>query len=217
MLHLLVCGKIDNCLHRNCTDDNQDLICVWCDGEIADRPYWKAYTGETCSWRTDSTRCFPGTCADELAASCQCAANFSGTHCEKIDEAPYILFNHGQFYESHQHLIKMENDPNYIIDGHPIIWTNEIRFSVVETVMSAKYFGPNITLDSDHYVRDFKVGLVEMKTTLKLYTGSSLYTKEQLCDPMYARENGQLDPNDKLVCNQSFGIGAWPSFKHDDK
>ncbi|XP_071123054.1 uncharacterized protein [Mytilus edulis] len=225
MLHLLVCGKIDNCLHRNCTDDNKDLTCVWCDGEIADRPYWKAYTGgldrisckKTCSWRTDSTRCFPGTCADELAASCQCAANFSGTHCEKIDEAPYILFNHGQFYESHQHLIKMENDPNYIIDGHPIIWTNEIRFSVVETVMSAKYFGPNITLDSDHYVRDFKVGLVEMKTTLKLYTGSSIYTKEQLCGPMYARENGQLDPNDKLVCNQSFGIGAWPSFKHDDK
>lgn len=65
----------------------------------------------------------------------------------------------------------MENNPNFITDGHPIIWTNEIRFSVVETVMSAKYFGPSITPDSNHYVRDFKVGLVEMKTTLILYTG----------------------------------------------
>lgn len=41
------------------------------------------YLSESCSWREDSTRCFPGTCADGLAANCQCAANFSGTHCEK--------------------------------------------------------------------------------------------------------------------------------------
>lgn len=41
--------------------------------------------------------------------------------------------------------------------------------------------------------------------------------EEQLCEPMYAREQGQLDPIDKLVCNQSFGIGSWPPFKHDDK
>lgn len=42
---LLVCGKIDNCLHRDCGDNNEDLICVWCEGEIAEMPYWKAYNG----------------------------------------------------------------------------------------------------------------------------------------------------------------------------
>ncbi|XP_052067298.1 uncharacterized protein LOC127706680 [Mytilus californianus] len=167
-----MCGKIDNCLHRRCTDNNQNLLCVWCDGEIAERPYWKAYTGEvdsrkscqkSCSWRTDSTRCYPGTCVDGLAAHCQCADNFSGTHCEN--------------------------------NGHPIVWSNFIMFSLVEAVMSAKYLQPNVGLDGDHYVRDFKVGLVEMKTSLALYRGGSLIdTRKQFCQPL-----SKYDPIDKLM------------------
>lgn len=45
--------------------------------------FFKLIFTEACSWRADSTRCYPGTCADELSANCQCAANFEGTHCEK--------------------------------------------------------------------------------------------------------------------------------------
>ncbi|XP_076113973.1 uncharacterized protein LOC143082259 [Mytilus galloprovincialis] len=222
-----MCGKIDKCLYRKCTDNNQNLICAWCEGEIADRPYWKAYTGDvdsrkscqkTCSWRTDSTRCYPGTCADELSANCQCADNFSGTHCENIDEAPPILENHGQFFDSIQKKIKIENDPNHITDGHPIVWTNFIMFGLAETVMSAKYLQPNVGLDADHYIRDFKVGLVEMKTTLKFYRGGSLKdTKIQFCQPM-----SKYEPIDFLNCKQSFYISsytgpAWLPFQHDDK
>lgn len=72
-------------------------------------------------------------------------------------------------------MIKIENDPNHITDGHPIVWTNFIMFGLAETVMSAKYLQPNVGLDPDHYVRDFKVGLVEMKTTLKFYRGTVPY------------------------------------------
>jgi hypothetical protein len=40
-----VCGDIPHCNHRRCGDKNENLICVWCDGEILDHKYWTAYAG----------------------------------------------------------------------------------------------------------------------------------------------------------------------------
>jgi len=37
---------------------------------------------EACSWRKDSRRCYPGTCADETVGSCKCLNGFGGRHCE---------------------------------------------------------------------------------------------------------------------------------------
>jgi hypothetical protein len=48
---------------------------------------------EACSWRSDSTRCYPGTCQNELAAKCQCTANFGGTHCHKSMIKTRIICN----------------------------------------------------------------------------------------------------------------------------
>jgi len=42
---LSVCGKIPHCNHRRCKDNNEDLRCMWCDGEIKDSKYWTAYAG----------------------------------------------------------------------------------------------------------------------------------------------------------------------------
>lgn len=61
------------------------------------------------------------------------------------------------------------------------------------------------------------IQIYDIKYVFLSFSGSLTYMEEQLCEPMYAREQGQLDPIDKLVCNQSFGIGSWPPFKHDDK
>lgn len=44
---------------------------------------------EACSWRSDSTRCYPGECKDELAANCKCSKGFTGRHCE-ISKLPDI-------------------------------------------------------------------------------------------------------------------------------
>lgn len=38
---------------------------------------------EACSWRADSTRCYPGYCEEGLAANCICVTGFTGKHCEK--------------------------------------------------------------------------------------------------------------------------------------
>ena len=45
---------------------------------------------EACSWRADSTRCYPGYCANGLAANCTCVAGFTGKHCE-ISKSLFIL------------------------------------------------------------------------------------------------------------------------------
>lgn len=44
---------------------------------------------EACSWRNDSTRCYPGECEHELAANCKCSKGFTGRHCE-ISKLPDI-------------------------------------------------------------------------------------------------------------------------------
>ena len=37
---------------------------------------------EACSWRKDSRRCYPGTCANETVGCCKCLDGFGGRHCE---------------------------------------------------------------------------------------------------------------------------------------
>lgn len=44
---------------------------------------------EACSWRSDSTRCYPGECEHELASNCKCSKGFTGRHCE-ISKLPDI-------------------------------------------------------------------------------------------------------------------------------
>lgn len=44
---------------------------------------WLIIITEACSWRSDSTRCYPGYCDGELAENCRCVQGFTGTHCEK--------------------------------------------------------------------------------------------------------------------------------------
>lgn len=36
---------------------------------------------EVCSWRSDSNRCYPGRCTNEIVESCDCTSGFGGHHC----------------------------------------------------------------------------------------------------------------------------------------
>ncbi|CAG2217113.1 unnamed protein product [Mytilus edulis] len=90
-----ICPKIPNCLHRKCNSLSSNL-CEYCDGEIIDehKQFWRAYIRgingnykqcvKACSWRADSTRCYPGSCPDhDIATSCKCIDGFGGHHCDK--------------------------------------------------------------------------------------------------------------------------------------
>ena len=96
-----------------------------------------------------------------------------------VTDLPPILENHAIFYDDPvRKMFKIENDPNYIQNDHPIVWSNFIYFTYIGTKMSSKYLQPNVGLDADHYVRDFRVGLIEMKTTISLYRGNLIYHKK---------------------------------------
>jgi hypothetical protein len=37
---------------------------------------------EACSWRSDSTRCYPGVCTNEIVETCNCTSGFGGYQCD---------------------------------------------------------------------------------------------------------------------------------------
>ncbi|XP_046571088.1 LOW QUALITY PROTEIN: uncharacterized protein LOC124279320 [Haliotis rubra] len=78
---------------------------------------------EACSWRPDSTGCYPGTCQEELASNCNCSSGFSGTNCQNIDTPPVISWNrivlHGQGNETAEAPV----DPNNA-EAQEDSWTN---------------------------------------------------------------------------------------------
>ncbi|CAC5386465.1 unnamed protein product [Mytilus coruscus] len=210
-----LCGTIDHCNHRRCTTSSNQ-ICEWCDGEIKSNTYWRAYTRhldntkcqKACSWRTDSTRCYPGTCTNELASGCVCAGNFSGTHCENIDSTPTIEYNHCKFSDNGGYHV-LENDPNWTTTGHSTIWTNFAAYSSISVVEKAKYLQPTDNRNAQHYVKDFRVGVIEEKATLLYYKGSTYVAKQtKTCNGMDRNQ-----PVDFKHC--SFSFNAW-SFTHND-
>ncbi|CAC5360418.1 unnamed protein product [Mytilus coruscus] len=212
-----ICAKIDHCNHRVCTSITNHQ-CEWCEGELQPNPYYRAYTQhldrtkcqKACSWRTDSTRCFPGVCTDELASKCVCATNFGGTHCENINDAPAILWNYCEFTDTGGHN-KLKNDPNWIQDDHPIIWTNFVAYTRIKFEINAKYFQPVVTIDATHYVKDFRIGIIEEKVTLSYYKGSMLNSVKT--GTSFKMDKTQ--PVDKKF--DDWDIISWPGYEHDDK
>lgn len=51
--------------------------------------YFIFFCLETCSWRADSKRCYPGTCSKEIATSCKCLDGFGGPD-HNCDHSKYI-------------------------------------------------------------------------------------------------------------------------------
>lgn len=47
---------------------------------------------EACSWRSDSTRCYPGSCSTELSSSCTCSFGFGGIHCQNSKLAHLVWY-----------------------------------------------------------------------------------------------------------------------------
>ncbi|CAC5370730.1 unnamed protein product [Mytilus coruscus] len=211
------CGTIDHCKYTRCTTSSNQH-CEWCEAEIFPMRYWRAYIRhfdktkcqQACSWKTDSTRCFPGNCIDELASQCTCADNFSGHHCENIDNTPTIEYNHCKFSDNGRHNI-LENDPNWNTTGHPTTWTNFIRYTKVSVVQTARYLQPRVNI-TQHYVKNYSIGVIEERVTLSYYKGSTFNSKQtQTCSGM-----NRGKPVSFKQCNFTFAISTW-SFTHNDR
>ncbi|XP_076086914.1 uncharacterized protein LOC143057491 [Mytilus galloprovincialis] len=84
------------CDYRKChSPHGHENECEYCKYENDHKRYERAYKynnitnacEKTCSWRPDSTRCFPGYCSDEYAETCNCTTGFDSplSHCTTND------------------------------------------------------------------------------------------------------------------------------------
>ncbi|XP_061177042.1 uncharacterized protein LOC133185758 [Saccostrea echinata] len=169
----IACPTITNCIEMHCSDSAASTICASCEGVVMDKPYYRAYVSsddkkqcrKACSWRNDSTRCYPGYCDGELAENCNCAKGFTGRHCEQMTEYADILQNLFKLKDNHHVL----TTPSHSVDPgpHPVVWTNYKDWNLAETKWDAKYLlKERPHSDEDHYIKAFVYGIIDASTTL---------------------------------------------------
>ncbi|CAG2217115.1 unnamed protein product [Mytilus edulis] len=179
----LVCPKIAHCNHRRCKTP-ADNHCEYCEGEVKDMSFWRAYTPyplstrktceKACSWRSDSTRCFPGNCTDDLASNCNCWHGFSGHHCENIIADVNTSYAEAKLRDTDTNkIITTPIDPNQP-GPQPIRWTNHVNWKEIDIEISFKFPDLGKPPDYDpkgeqHFVIDFKYGVVHASMQLKHY------------------------------------------------
>nr|XP_034314147.1 uncharacterized protein LOC105348718 isoform X1 [Crassostrea gigas] len=221
-----ICPPIDHCNHRRCSSTS-DNICVFCDGEVAEKEYYRAYTpipsGKTkceqaCSWRSDSTRCFPGTCTDGLASKCQCSAGFTGHHCEQIITEASIMENECKLEDPSGSILANPADLNEA-PPQPIRWTNNVIWERAVTKWDALFQLPAAPPDLtglDHYVTDYRFGIKFATTKLRQVRGGSKIAElTHNCEGV--SEAAPLST--AFSCKRTFDNlkSSLQGFKHDDQ
>ncbi|XP_021364695.1 uncharacterized protein LOC110457663, partial [Mizuhopecten yessoensis] len=169
-----ICPKIANCKHQRCTVAG-DVRCMYCDGEVKDIPGWRAYSRhtdsmvsckQTCSWRSDSRHCFPGTCEGEIVGNCQCHEGFTGQHCETVVDIPTVLSN--QIKLSFQNKdTKCPDDPN-LTDAPDTVWTNMEDLNNTHAYFTAKNALRGMVPTPYEFITDFKYGIISGKIVMRL-------------------------------------------------
>ncbi|XP_078321865.1 uncharacterized protein LOC111103999 isoform X3 [Crassostrea virginica] len=211
----------------HCYDTPTSTICANCEGVVRDAAFYRAYIKsdnkkqclQACSWRSDSTRCYPGYCEGELAANCRCVQGFTGKHCEKMTEHADIVSNWFNLRHNHEVL----NNPSHNVDAgpHPVVWSNYGGWNIAETVWNAKYTVKQklpIT-NSSHYIKAFVYGIIEASTELKFSKitlgavgHAEMKTKEiiQKYDCPFVSKSNPASSNFECRKNFSLELGSEP-------
>ncbi|XP_021356985.1 uncharacterized protein LOC110452658 [Mizuhopecten yessoensis] len=227
-----ICPKIDRCLHRKCTSPS-DNHCAYCDGAIREEQYWRAYTSATdnqksckqaCSWRSDSTRCYPGKCSAETSASCVCMQGFTGHHCDEIIDAPSVSDQQAVLKDLNGRTVENPTDlSGTYSDPMPTVWTNNGLINRVSAYFTGVFkvdvpvadLPPTPSSDgTTHYVTDFQYGIIGGEIKFTLYRGSTTVW------PYYTRKCQGSDMNPTTAaytCSKDITFSAWSDFRHNDK
>ncbi|XP_046557200.1 uncharacterized protein LOC124266449 [Haliotis rubra] len=178
-----MCSAISNCDLETCTSSSNQ-VCRRCKGVVLDQPGHRAYVAsfgnksciQACSWRSDSTRCYPGTCRNEYASHCACSSGFTGKHCQTITEKPAINFNLLRLTDSNGDMI--EAPPN--INSGPsqsTSWSNINSPSRMYYRFTAEYrMVPPSRLA---FIEGFRVGIVRGFASFRLKRGAFNISIEQ--------------------------------------
>ncbi|XP_067684738.1 uncharacterized protein [Haliotis asinina] len=175
-----MCSAISNCDLEDCTSPS-DQVCSRCEGVYRELAGERAYTVTTdkksciqaCSWRSDSTRCYPGECADEYARNCICTTEFSGNHCEKIGTYPSIMYNTLTVTGPGLDKVEAPDNPN---EGAPQeeSWTNINDTRTIYYKFETKFIMTATPPPRQAYVEGFAVGIIEAKATFEVTRNNSV-------------------------------------------
>ncbi|XP_035696684.1 uncharacterized protein LOC118430082 [Branchiostoma floridae] len=132
-----------------------------------------------CSWRPDSTFCYPGRCADGTPSSCTCAPRFAGNNCLTISAPPVMYYCMGKLKRMVNGLEKGTIEaPCTDSMTSPSIWTNigssinsQLQF---EAEWETSFQGPSATDWPRHYyIDDHGIGVISASVDWWLQRGGT--------------------------------------------
>ncbi|ESO88604.1 hypothetical protein LOTGIDRAFT_165388 [Lottia gigantea] len=208
-----ICSPINNCDLEYCTTKTNQR-CRRCEGFVADISWYRAYKisgdkrtcNKACSWRPDS-RCYPGSCRDELFSNCNCSDGFTGTHCNRITAIPDILYNQVTLTADNGESV---GAPGYFGAGspQPITWTNIMKPKDLYYSFKSNYYQPNPKRPP--FVVDYKVGIIDGSIRFTKYGLNGVQTQTVSCTTI-SKDN----PNQGILdCTKTIQPTFSVPFKH---
>ncbi|XP_046552072.1 uncharacterized protein LOC124261759 [Haliotis rubra] len=172
MIPLTVCSAIGNCDLETCTSSSNQ-VCSRCEGVVLDQAGHRAYVAssnrrsciQACSWRSDSTRCYPGTCRNEYARNCACSSGFTGKHCQTLVTKSTINYNFLRLTTSNGDMTEARPD----INSGPSQSTSSSNINSPSRMyykFTAEY--KMVPPSRLAFIEDFRVGIVIGSATFKL-------------------------------------------------
>ncbi|KAK3801475.1 hypothetical protein RRG08_010055 [Elysia crispata] len=174
-----MCTSMSNCDIEVCTN-SYNQYCNRCSGRVHDSVGYRAYRNyngnchQACCWRSDSTRCYPGSCS---SSSCSCTGGFSGGQCQTIDTYPTI-----------------HNNYLYIVQGGTMYSPHNVNAGPTQSTKWTNYNNPSnlnfrfqtsysISAPTYHnYVSGFSVGLTAARFYLyQQRNGGNIRTYSYTC------------------------------------
>ncbi|ESO94429.1 hypothetical protein LOTGIDRAFT_175429, partial [Lottia gigantea] len=186
-----VCSPINNCDQEYCTTKTNQR-CRRCEGFVADKSWYRAYIisedkrtcNKACSWRPDS-RCYPGSCRDELFSNCNCSDGFTGTHCNRITAIPDILYNQVRLTAHNGETVDAPGDFG-AGSPQPITWTNIMKPTNLYYSFQSNYYKQNSIRPP--FVVDYKVGIIDGRVLFTKYGLNGVQTQTNSC-PTINKDN----------------------------
>ncbi|XP_038051300.1 uncharacterized protein LOC119724354 isoform X2 [Patiria miniata] len=211
------CSPIANCLEVFCSSSS-DQKCDRCDGEFgptSGNAFQKSGDQrqciKQCSWRSDSTACYPGSCSNFL---CACSPGFSGTDCRTMSEVPVISEHRVTLIEG----TTTVESPT-VQGSTATVYTNlrnprNLRINWISSYRPSTTL-PNPSAGGHPYIESVGIGLISAQVSAyarRVGTGTNVYESgSQECTTSTTGNSFNADSpaTDLVSCEFTFNVNAY--------
>ncbi|XP_038050910.1 uncharacterized protein LOC119724061 [Patiria miniata] len=207
------CKSISHCVagQLNCTTAT-DQQCHQCDGDYG--PNGAAYSSvnngsecrKQCSWRDDSSACYPGSCTD---ANCTCSSGFLGPDC--------MTLGSGQAPVLPEHRATLEGSTTLespVVNGSTdTVYTNVRDFARIKIYWESSYQPvglPNSSAGGHPYIHNVSLGVVWARVEAYVNRSTTLISSiaEQNCSTTTDGVHFSQDSPAAIlvVCEHTFNV-----------